>query len=139
MQFCTPRFKKDIKVLERIQTRTTKQVKGLEGMSLEEQLGKLGLSGLEEKELKGSLIALCSFLRRKSGEGSAELFSRVSSDSAHSCGSKLCQGPFRLDIRKHFFTEAVVKRWSRLPGEVINAPRLSVCKRHLDNTLNNTL
>ncbi|KAK4826897.1 hypothetical protein QYF61_012085 [Mycteria americana] len=49
------------------------------------------------------------------------------------------QGRFRLDIRKHFFTERVVKPWKRLPREVVDAPSLSVFKRHLDNALNNML
>lgn len=46
------------------------------------------------------------------------------------------RGRFRLVIRKHFFTKRV-KDWNRLLREVINAPGLSVFKRHLDNVLNN--
>jgi len=30
----------------------------------------------------------------------------------------------------------VVKHWNRLPREVVDAPRLSVFERHLDNALN---
>jgi len=42
-------------------------------------------------------------------------------------------------IRKHFFTMGAVKHWNRLPREEVNAPSLSVLKRHLDNALNNML
>lgn len=116
-QFCTPQFKKDIKILEWIQRRTKKQVKGLEAISLKERLGILGLCSLEKKRLRGSLITLCSFLRRKSGEGIVEPFSPVPSNSMHSNGSNFCQGRFILDIRKHSFAESVVKHWKRLPRD----------------------
>ena len=125
-----------VKVLECIERRATKLVKGLEGMSCEEQLRALGLTSLEERRLRGNLLALYSFLRRGSGEGGAELFSLGS--SARTCGNspKLHQGKFRLDIRKRFFTEKVVKHWNRLPREVVDAPSLSVFKRHLYNAHN---
>lgn len=53
--------------------------------------------------------------------------------------SKLHQGRFRLDIRKSLSLPRRWKHWKKLPGEVVDAPRLSVLKRHLENALNSTL
>ncbi|KAK4832330.1 hypothetical protein QYF61_021859 [Mycteria americana] len=139
VQFWAPQFKKDVEILECVQRRATKLVKGLEGMSYEEQLRTSDLSVFKKRRLRGDLIALYSFLRRGSGEGAAELFALGSSDRTCGKGSKLQQGRFRLDIRKHFFTERVVKHWNRLPREVADAPSPSVLKRHLDNALNSML
>lgn len=45
------------------------------------------------------------------------------------------QGRFRLDIRKNFFREGVIKHWKRLPGELVESPSVEVFERHLDMAL----
>jgi len=139
VQIWSPQHRKDVELLELVQSRATKLMQGLEHLYYEERLRELGLFSLEQRRLWRDLIAAFQYLKgacRKDGEN---IFSRACCDRTRSNGFKLRERRFRLDIRKKFFTTRVVKYWNRLPREAVEAPSLETFKAGLDGALSNLM
>jgi len=122
VQLWSPQRRTDMELLEWVQRRATKIIRGLEQLAHKNRLREFGLFSLEKRRLWGDLIAAFQYLNgacRKDGEN---LFSKACCDRTRSNDFKLKEGRFRLDIRKKFFSMRVVEHWNRLPSDIAEAP-----------------
>ena len=104
-----PQHRKDVEILERVQRRAMKMIRGLERLLYEGRLRELGLFSVEKKRLRGDLTIAFQYLKGDYKQEGNKLFTWVDSDRKRGNDFELKEGRFRLGVRGKFFTARVVR------------------------------
>ena len=109
-----------LELLEQVQRRATKMIRGMEHLSYEDRLRELDLFRLEKRRLREDLIAAFQYLKGAFKEEEDKLYTQSDSDRTVGIGFILKEGRFRANVREKFFTHKVVRCWNRLPRQGVD-------------------
>jgi len=127
IQFWASQFKKDEELLERIQWRAPKMIRGLEHLCYEERPRELGLFSMEKRRLRGDVINAYKYLKGGCQEDGARPSSVVPSDRTRGNGHELKHRKFHLNTKNNFPLR-VMEHWNRFPRGVVQSPSLEILK-----------
>lgn len=120
---------RDMDTLERVQMRVNNVIKGLEHVSYEEKLRKLGLSSLEETQ---EISVSINIWREVQREWSHSTFSdKQCQDKRQLTQTGNMSFHFHLNIRKLFLTAWVMEHWKSLPSEIVEPLSMEIFESHL--------
>jgi len=134
VQVWAPHFKKDEELLERVQRRATRMVRGLEHLSYEERLREMGLFSLKNRRLRGDLTNADKCLKGGWQEDGPRLFPVVLGNRTRDNRHKLKHRKFQLNIRKNFALQ-VTEHGNRLPRGTVESLSLDRFKTRLHEVL----
>ena len=131
VQVWSPHKRKYIKLIEGVQRRATKLVPQLREKTYENRLKVLGLQRLVERRIRGDMIETYKIMTGKEKLDKRRLFTMTTLISRRH-PMKIYRKYSRLDVRKYFFSQRVVKKWNMLTLSEVEARKTSGFKTMYD-------
>ena len=127
----TPNNQRDIAILERVQRRFTKSIRGMRDLSYTERLHSLGALTLQHRRLFADMTTAFKSLRGLMNCSSLSLGLALSTSNTREGGVRLTQRKIVSKVHRSLFCCRSPTEWNNLPLEVINCQSLAQFKRRL--------
>ena len=129
----------DLRLIESVQRRWTKQVQGLHDLPYLERLRKLDLFSVKAKMERYDLISCYKIFHGLSPITPSDLFIMAPDARTRGHRFKIRVQFAATEVRKRFFTHRVVEPWNSLPSNVVDASSLPVFKTRLHRFMGDKL
>jgi len=126
----TPRYKKDMIMIENIQRRATKLSPAIRDLTYEERLKILDLPSLYYRRARGDIIETFKHMTGRYTVDASYL--KLDNNNTRGHIYKLKKERVRKPIRHQFYSNRIVNAWNALPDHVVEAPSVNAFKGRLD-------
>lgn len=131
----SPHLQRNIKKIETVQRRATKQIPGFRHLTYEERLLSLKLQSLEQRRKRGDLIETYKIIHGLYNIKAQDFFT-FSTTTTRGHSKKLMKPRANTNLRLHNFSYRTIQKWNELPESIITAPTLNSFKTRLDKHSN---
>jgi hypothetical protein len=119
VQVWSPYMQKDKEVLEKVQRRATKMIRGLGALTYEERLERCGLTTLDKRRCRGDLIETYKIMTNKETTPVTRFFTLADRGGLRGHRYKIyrkSEGSFK----QRFFSSRVINAWNELSDETVS-------------------
>ena len=115
-----------------IQHRFTKLIPGLQSLSYEERLERLGFWTREERRNRADLIEVFKMANNLSSIPLYTYFELCTDGRTRGHSLKLVKHRCKSEVRRHFFSERVINRWNKLEQDTVSVKTVNGFKTKLE-------
>lgn len=129
----------DLRQLESVQRRWTKEIGGMRDMEYSQRLQLLNLYSVKGRLLRHDIIKYWQIFHDSSPMSREDLFPRPGLVTTRGHDYKIAHSRPQLEIRRRFFSMRFVDLWNSLPSHVVSCPTISAFKSALHTHLGDKL
>ena len=129
----------DLKLLESVQRRWTREINGMEGLNYYERLKALNLFSVKGRLLRHDIIMYWKIFHELSSISRDQVFPSPFMGNTRGHTFKIFHTRSQIEVRRRFFTMRIVNLWNNLPSDLVLCDSITSFKQLLEDHLGDSL